>query len=220
MSVDGPAERRSLLPPPVTAGAKVAVIAPAGPVRDPARLEANLAALRSWGLHPVVLHEPERAAVAKPNSGHEASGAMGGEKVASFLAGKFNCSVPDAGRADALMAAFADDEFAAVVCAKGGYGTMRLLQLLDWSQLADQLPQKRLFGFSDITALHNACTAELRRRHVDRPWLVCFSSPMPETGLWGTSDPDDLARLQTALFAPTLPHPPSRPTHRSPPFGR
>ena len=87
MSVDGPAERRSLLPPPVTAGAKVAVIAPAGPVRDPARLEANLAALRSWGLHPVVLHEPERAAVAKPNSGHEASGAMGGEKVASFLAG-------------------------------------------------------------------------------------------------------------------------------------
>jgi muramoyltetrapeptide carboxypeptidase len=49
--------------------------------------------------------------------------------------------------------AFMDPDTRAVICARGGYGAMRLL-----SRLVDMgsLPNKLLVGFSDITALHAA----------------------------------------------------------------
>eukprot|EP01052_Picozoa_sp_SAG31_P050271 SAG31_NODE_11396_length_1035_cov_1.545940_1_plen_279_part_10 len=186
---------RMALPPPVSVGAKVAVIAPAGPIRDSARLEANLDTLRRWGLVPVIIDDsmaalPERSATA----------------VASFLNGKFNCTVPDTARVNALSNAFVSDDFAAVICAKGGYGAMRLLQHFDWPRLVNHLPKKRFFGFSDITALHNAFAAEVRARSEKEPKspFVSFSSPMPGTQLWESCNPEDLERLKDALFGPRL----------------
>ena len=43
----------TVLPPPCLPGSKVAIIAPAGPVRDKALLESGLQTLRGLGLHPV-----------------------------------------------------------------------------------------------------------------------------------------------------------------------
>lgn len=61
----------------------------------------------------------------------------------------------DEERANALVEAFDDPGIAAVVCANGGYGCTRLLKLLQPCRLgAHNLPHKRFFGFSDITALH------------------------------------------------------------------
>jgi muramoyltetrapeptide carboxypeptidase len=63
-----------------------------------------------------------------------------------FLAGD------DAVRLADLHAAFSDPEIAAIVCLRGGYGSGRLLDRIDWDLLARHA--KPFVGYSDITALH------------------------------------------------------------------
>ncbi|MFC9174343.1 LD-carboxypeptidase [Streptomyces sp. NPDC057107] len=112
-------------------GARVAVVAPSGPV--PAdRLEEGLGVLRDWGLEPVV-------------SPH----VLDVHPELDFLAGA------DADRAADLQAAWCDPSVDAVFCARGGYGAHRMVDLLDWAALRDAGP-KVFVGYSDITALHEA----------------------------------------------------------------
>ena len=59
----------------------------------------------------------------------------------------------DADRAAALIDAVHDPTIAAVFCARGGYGTMRLLPYLPYRKLSRP---KLVVGYSDITALHLA----------------------------------------------------------------
>lgn len=122
-----------LRPPRLRPGDTVAVVAPAGPV-DPERLEAGVAVLRVWGLE-------VRVDVAEPAG-------------LPWLAGD------DHDRAARLTRAWTDPGVAAVWTARGGYGTQRLVDLLDWSVLAGASP-KLLAGFSDNTALHQAFAARL-----------------------------------------------------------
>lgn len=53
-----------------------------------------------------------------------------------------------------LQTALDDASVSAIVCARGGYGSVALLEHLDWSGFA-QAP-KWIVGFSDITVLHQA----------------------------------------------------------------
>ncbi|MEU6818366.1 LD-carboxypeptidase [Streptomyces sp. NPDC046860] len=117
-------------------GARVAVVAPSGPV--PAeRLRAGLDVLRSWGLDPVVApHVLDR---------HDRF---------RYLAGT------DAARADDLQRAWCDPSVDAVLCARGGYGAQRMADLLDWEAMRRAGP-KVFVGFSDITALHEAFATRL-----------------------------------------------------------
>ena len=57
---------------------------------------------------------------------------------------------PDRDRADDLNAAFADDHIAGIVCYTGGWGSPRLLPLLDYDLIARK--PKVLIGYSDVTA--------------------------------------------------------------------
>jgi muramoyltetrapeptide carboxypeptidase len=79
-----------------------------------------------------------------------------------FLAGS------DRDRADELTAFFSDPAIRAVFCSRAGYGSGRLLPLLDFSALA-QTP-KIFLGYSDVTLLLNAFV-----QHGD---LVCFHGPV------------------------------------------
>ena len=115
----------------------VAVVAPAGPA-PPARLAAGVSTLRSWGLEVRV-----PAAVDDGRSGE-----------LPWLAGS------DAERADQLVDAWTDPQVRAVWAARGGSGTHRVLDLLDWRRLAEAGP-KVLVGFSDVTALHEAVAVRL-----------------------------------------------------------
>jgi muramoyltetrapeptide carboxypeptidase len=54
-------------------------------------------------------------------------------------------------RAAQLNAAFADSTVQAIVCARGGYGSMQILPYLDYKAIRRH--PKLLMGFSDITAL-------------------------------------------------------------------
>lgn len=58
----------------------------------------------------------------------------------------------DARRVEELHAAFADPQIKAVWAARGGYGVMRILPLLDEALL--RAHPKILIGYSDLTALH------------------------------------------------------------------
>ena len=57
-------------------------------------------------------------------------------------------------RARDINAMFADPTVDAIVCTRGGYGTMRMLDLLDYDTI--RANPKVFVGFSDITALHIA----------------------------------------------------------------
>jgi muramoyltetrapeptide carboxypeptidase len=57
----------------------------------------------------------------------------------------------DLERAAQVNAAFADSDIQALVCARGGYGSMRILPYLNYEAIGRH--PKLLMGFSDITAL-------------------------------------------------------------------
>ncbi len=79
----------------------------------------------------------------------------------------------DQERADELMEAFRREDVDAVFPFTGGYGTTRLLDRLDFGQIAAH--PKILIGFSDITGLHLAIASKTN--------LVTFHTPNPDTGL-------------------------------------
>lgn len=93
----------------------------------------------------------------------------------------------DERRAQELTEAFADPEVKGIVCARGGYGTPRLLGRLDFAALVKDA--KVFVGFSDVTALLLA---------FHRAGMVTFHGPMTtgrmaETGL-SRDDVDSFVR--------------------------
>jgi muramoyltetrapeptide carboxypeptidase len=123
-------------PPRLRVGDPVAVVSPSGPV-PPDLLAAGVDVLGSWGLD---------------------------VRVSARAAGRLDrfgyLSADDETRAAELTAAWCDPDVRAVVCARGGYGAQRMVDLLDWERLAAAGP-KVLLGFSDVTALHQAFAARL-----------------------------------------------------------
>src|SRR5207244_2683831 len=114
-------------PPPLAAGARVALVSPAGPIRD-TDLTRAVTNVRSLGWDPVV--------------------AAHAESADGYLAGT------DADRASDLNDAIADEDIDAIWCLRGGYGAMRILEAIDFRGMASR--PKALIGYSDVTALHAA----------------------------------------------------------------
>ncbi|MEV0114995.1 LD-carboxypeptidase [Streptomyces sp. NPDC050844] len=123
-------------PARLTPGARVAVVAPSGPVeRD--QLAAGVDILRAWNLDPVVApHVLDR------------------HREFDYLAGG------DADRARDLERAWCDPTVSAVFCARGGYGAARMADLVDWTAMRAAGP-KVFLGYSDITTLHEAFAERL-----------------------------------------------------------
>ena len=111
-------------PPPLHPGDPVAVVAPASAPRDPERYERGLDRLRE-------VYDVRSAYTPTSPRGYLAA--------------------PDAERADALNTAIADPDVRAIVCARGGYGSLRILRSLD-REAAARHPTL-LVGYSDVTAL-------------------------------------------------------------------
>jgi len=74
----------------------------------------------------------------------------------------------DRERADELNALFADSGIKAIVCSRGGYGTGRIADRLDYGMI--RANPKIFWGYSDITYLHIAIG--------QRAGLVTFHGPM------------------------------------------
>lgn len=117
---------------PLREGARVALVAPAGILPDPAQIQRAEDNVTSLGWTPVL-----------------------GQNVASlngYLAGTDKQRVAD------LNLALNDDSIDAIWCVRGGYGSMRLLGDIDYDALRRN--PRPLIGFSDITALHAAIYRE------------------------------------------------------------
>jgi muramoyltetrapeptide carboxypeptidase len=128
-------------PPRLRQGDAIGVIAPAGPV-TPAEVQPGIELLRSLGFEVVpAAHLYDRQ---------------------EYLAGE------DALRLQDLHEMLRNEDVRAIFCARGGYGTLRLLQRIDF-KLFRRWP-KILAGYSDITALHLAVHK--------KTGLVTFHGPM------------------------------------------
>lgn len=144
------------------------MVAPSGPV-DPDALDAGVAWLRGLGLD-----------VRVGKHVHDRWGYLAGD---------------DAARAADLQDAWCDPEIAAVLCARGGYGAVRVLDHLDWPAMAAARP-KPLHGSSDITALHVAFGKRLG--------VATSFGPMVASLLAGP-DPASAAAAQAALLGAPRP---------------
>jgi muramoyltetrapeptide carboxypeptidase len=159
---------RSLVRAPrLRAGDRVVVVAPAGPVAGD-RLDAGLAVLRSWGLEVTV-----------------ADHVLGSHDTLGYLA------ADDAARAADLVEAWSDPGVSAVLCARGGYGAQRTVDLLDWASLSAAGP-KVLVGFSDITALHQAFGSRLGLSTIHGPVVTSLAA----------GDEESRRHLRRMLFDP------------------
>ncbi|MAB47151.1 MAG: LD-carboxypeptidase [Flavobacteriaceae bacterium] len=110
------------------AGDTVAIVAPSGILKNRDReVQQAVDLLKDWGLNAIV-----------------------GEHVfskADHFAGT------DEERCEDLQKAMDDPTISAIWCARGGYGTVRILDKLDYTKLKEN--PKWIIGYSDITALHN-----------------------------------------------------------------
>jgi len=109
-------------------------------------------------------------------------------KKQGFLAGS------DEERLGDLMSMFRDPEVKAILCVRGGYGTARLLPLLDYEVI--RANPKIFVGYSDITSLH---CAFLKKAN-----LVTFHGPMLHSDFCKKDMPD--FTLQSFLNTLTQPY--------------
>ncbi|WP_194791020.1 S66 peptidase family protein [Pseudomonas sp. UFMG81] len=150
-----------LLPRALSANARFAIVAPAGP----ARLDADKA--RRWF----------------ESRGHQCRIYPGVNQADGYLAGS------DQQRLQDLHEAFGDPQIDAILCMRGGYGSMRLLDALD-VELIRRNP-KPLVGYSDITALH-----AVLNRHAG---LVSFHGAMLNADLLGGKQEPTVSSLLEQL---------------------
>jgi muramoyltetrapeptide carboxypeptidase len=85
----------------------------------------------------------------------------------------------DALRADVINRLFSDSEIKAIICARGGYGALRVLSRLDWN-IIKQNP-KPFIGYSDITALLTAIVNETGVPVIHGPNVVSLASADKDT---------------------------------------
>lgn len=129
-------------PPRLAHGSRVALVAPAGPLLERDDLTRADALCRALGYEPVL----------GPHARHRQG----------YLAGT------DEERLGDLNAALRDASVDAIWCIRGGYGTTRILDRIDFEALARR--PRPLIGFSDITTILNAA--------VSRAGVVAFHGPV------------------------------------------
>lgn len=107
-------------------GDRVALAAPARAV-SPEEMAPAIAMLESWGLQVIV-----------PDGLYKQQGQLAGS---------------DSHRAALLQQLLDDPEIKAIFCCRGGYGTVRIVDMLDFNRMTQH--PKWVVGYSDITVLHS-----------------------------------------------------------------
>lgn len=115
-----------IVPKPLKPGARIALVTPASAIKSE-QIDTAIIKLREQGYEPVAMPH-------------------------AYGKGFGSYATTDEERAAELMQAFRDSTIDAVMCTRGGYGTVRLLPLLDMN-VVRQHP-KWLIGYSDISDLH------------------------------------------------------------------
>ena len=153
-----------LTPPTLKKGDTVGIIAPAGKI-DPTILDPAINTFKSWGLQ---------------------------VKLGKHILGQHhNFSGTPTQRIADLQAMLDDTSVQTILCARGGYGTLQILDDLDFSQFTKQ--PKWVIGFSDITALLNHIYQVHGIQSIHGPMASSFSQ-----------DADGVESLRKILFGEPL----------------
>jgi len=151
------------IPPKLSKGDQVAVVATARVVNQEA-VNSALEVLRSWGLE---------------------------VQVGDHLFNQHQLFAgTDQQRLQDLQNALDNPAIKAIFCARGGYGTTRILDDINWTQF--KIYPKWICGFSDITALLN---------HVNGLNVASLHSPMPQLFDKGAAC-GEVDKLRNILFEP------------------
>lgn len=151
-------------PPYLKKGDKIAIVSPAKNL--PRKIDEGIKILESWGLEVIT-----------------GSGVYAAEHQ---FAGN------DALRAGDLQQYLDDPEIKAIIAARGGYGTIRIIDMLDFTCFAEN--PKWIIGFSDITVLLSHLLAALN--------TMSIHAQMPYTFPDATAE--SLESLRKALFGEPL----------------
>lgn len=147
-------------PPALKPGSRVALVAAAGPIPE-GGVDRAMDRVRALGWEPV--------------AGEFCRGRRG------YLSGT------DQERAADFNAALRDPSIDAIWFLRGGYGTMRILDEVDWAALAAR--PRALIGYSDNTAVHLAAR---------RAGVVAFHGPHPHQPAFPDFARDGLLRVLTS----------------------
>ncbi len=115
-----------IAPPLLSKGARIGITAPAKKI-SPEEMRAGIDVLKHWGFETVI-----------------------GKNI---YGQQDQFSGSDAQRMQDLQAMLDDDSIRAVIFARGGYGTLRIIDKLDFTRFRKD--PKWIIGFSDITVLHS-----------------------------------------------------------------
>jgi len=150
---------KTVKPSKLLSGDLIGLISPASPVADPVRIEKAVAYLEKLGYRVEV-------------------GKNVGNKI-GYLAGT------DEERLDDFHSMFSNKEVKAIICLRGGYGTPRIVDGIDYKLIAKN--PKIFVGYSDVTAIQMAI--------YKKTGLVTFAGPMAAVDLW-----NDINRYSEELF--------------------
>ncbi|NUN68430.1 MAG: LD-carboxypeptidase [Bacteroidetes bacterium] len=143
----------TIIPSALKKGDRIGIVTPASPPSSLEKIYKGAEYLERLGYRPVL--------------------GKNVQKVYGYLAGT------DQERADDINAMFADKDIKAIIAVRGGYGTPRILPLLNYSVIRKN--PKILVGYSDLTALQLAIYR--------KTGLVSFSGPMAGVEMFKGIDP-------------------------------
>jgi muramoyltetrapeptide carboxypeptidase len=148
------------------AGDTIGITCPAGPV-EIAKMDNCFKAMKKWGLNVKY-------------------GNTVGKKWQRF-------GGTDEERAADFQAMLDDDAIQAILFAKGGYGTMRMIDKINWDKFKQQ--PKWLIGFSDLTTIH---------LHVNSNFNIATIHGDMSSGFSSKDTDPSLISLNDALFGKRL----------------
>lgn len=154
-------------PPFLQKGDKVAIVCTARSFEE-ADLKVVLPVLYGWGLQPVL-------------------GSTIGLKFHQFAG-------TDKQRAADFESQLKDENIKAIICARGGYGTVRMIDLVDFSSFKKQ--PKWIVGYSDVTVLHSHIHTHFETATLHATMPINFHNNTAEA----------LESLRKALFGESLQH--------------
>lgn len=145
-------------------GDKIAIVSPAKKLKQ--SIDYGIALLEGWGLE---------VSIGK-----------------SVYAAHHQFAGNDTLRAEDVQSYLDNDEIKAIIAARGGYGTVRIIDALDFSRFSDH--PKWIVGFSDITVLlsHITGTEQTQSIHGQMP------------GTFDDASPESIESLRKALFGEDL----------------
>lgn len=156
-----------IAPPYLNKGDRIAIVSPARKI-TPAEVDPAIKAFRSWGLEVVE-----------------------GEYLYAFH-NQFGGT--DEQRLADMQNMLDDDSIRAIISSRGGYGTVRIIDKLDFTRFAEH--PKWIVGFSDVTVLHS---------HIHRHYNIeTLHSAMPVNFKEPGEKDQSIISLKKALFGEDL----------------